>query len=251
MKLSCIRFPLILLALLSLPLPHAHADEPEAEPKPRDLGPPLVDNLPKLKQLGKFATWLDPENKQVVLVGETCKAGYGLEFLITTKERAYESVMVIDGRRRDANDLTIFEVVQAALLRLGVQQGHPAYYKDEKTTIATGGEVAIEVRWKNKEGKIERTDARNWIRDIKTKKPPAVNWVFAGSRIVKDEEGRNHFLGNSGDFVCVLNNPVAMLDLPIVSAGAIEERSFAANGDAMPPPETPVTIILKPKLAKK
>ena len=79
----------------------ARADEPEPAPKPRDLGPPMVDNLKDLKQLGKYAAWLDPKNKQVVLVGETCKADYPLEFFITTKARAYESVLVIDGERRE------------------------------------------------------------------------------------------------------------------------------------------------------
>lgn len=228
----------------------ARADEPEPEPKPRDLGPPLVDNAAKLKQLGKFAAWLDPENKQVVLVGETCKAGYGLEFLVTSKVRAYESVLVIDDRRHDAKEMSIFQQIHLALLLSGGTVGHPAYYKDDKTTVATGTEIAIEVRWKNKEGKTERTDARNWIRDVKTKKPPTVNWVFAGSQIV-NVEGKNHYLADSGDFVCVLNNPIAMLDLPITSSGAIEERLFAANADAMPPPGTPVTIILKPKVKAK
>lgn len=86
---------------------------------------------------------------------------------------------------------------------------------------------------------------------MKTKKSPAVNWVFAGSRFVKDEEGHEHYLGDSGDFICVLNNPIAMLDLPILSGGAIESRLFEANTDAMPPAETPVTIILKPTLKAK
>jgi hypothetical protein len=69
--------------------------------------------------------------------------------------------------------------------------------------------------------------------------------------MVKDEEGNNRYLGDSGDFICVLNNPVAMLDLPILSSGAIENRLFEANTDSMPPAETPVTIILKPKLKAK
>ncbi len=42
-----------------------------------------------------------------------------------------------------------------------------------------------------------------------------------------------------------------MFDLPIVSTSAIDSRLFEGNADAMPPPETPVTIILKPKLKAK
>lgn len=239
-----IRFLLvtILLGMFSL----ARADEPEPQPKPRDLGLPLVDNVKDLKQLGKFAAWLDPKNKRVVLVGETCKAGYALEFLITTKERAYESVLVIDGRRHDPSETSVFKQIQVALLLLGAKPGHPAYYKDEKTTLATGDEIMIEVRWKDKDGKTQSADARTWIRDMKSKKPPQVNWVFAGSQVIN---GR--FMADGGDFVCVLNNPIAMFDLPIVSSGAIEDRSFEASVDAMPPPETPVTILITPKVAKK
>ena len=83
-------------------------------------------------------------------------------------------------------------------------------------------------------GQDRRSDARNWIRDVKTKKPPVKTWVFAGSRF-DDGEGESTIMGDGGEFVCVLNNPIAMLDLPVVSAGAIEDRSFQANPEALPP----------------
>ncbi len=86
---------------------------------------------------------------------------------------------------------------------------------------------------------------------MKTKKPPAKNWVFAGSRFADDGEGGKRFMADSGDFVCVLNNPIAMLDLPLVSAGAIEDRSFEANREKLPEPGTPVTIVLTPKVQPK
>jgi len=240
-----------LLAAFFALAPLASADEPEPAPKPRDLGPPLVDNLKELKQLGKYSAWLDAKNKQVVLVGEACKADYPLEFFITTKARAYESVLVIDGERRDGNRSTIFQQIQVALILCGAKPGHPSYYKDDKTTVASGDEIMIEVRWKDKEGKIQHSDARNWIRDVKTKQPPAKTWVFGGSRFADDGEGGKRFMADGGEFVCVLNNPMAMLDLPLVSAGAIEDRSFEANLAALPPPGTPVTIVLSPKVKPK
>jgi hypothetical protein len=242
----------ILLAILLGSFSAAAADDSDAPPKPRDLGPPLVENAKDLKQLGKYAAWLDPKNKQIVLVGETCSANVGLEFLVTTGQRSYESIIAINARH-EANELTLFEQIQANMLLLGAKPGHPAFYdpKTEKTTLADGDEVVIEARWKDKNGKTQSADARTWIRDVNTKKPPAVNWVFAGSRMVRDEEGKNHFQGNYGDFICVLNNPNAMFDLPILSAGAIDNRIFEPNTKALPPPETPVTIILKPKLKPK
>jgi hypothetical protein len=244
----------VCIALLAVQIgvaTYARCDEPEPQPKPRDLGPPLVDNLNDLKQLGKFAAWLDPKHKQVVLVGEACKAGYGLEFLITTHERAYESVIVIDARQHGPGEMSLFKRIQLVLILIGAKPGHPAYYKDDKTTLATGDEIAIEVRWKNKDGKVQRADARTWIRDVKTKKSPEKNWVFAGSRFADDGEGGKRFMADGGDFVCVLNNPIAMLDLPMVSSSAIEDRMFEANPDVVPPAETPVTILLKPIVQPK
>ena len=87
---------------------------------------------------------------------------------------------------------------------------------------------------RTKRARSNSTDARNWIRDVKTKKPPAKNWVFAGSRFADDGEGGKRFMADGGEFVCVLNNPIAMLDLPLVSAGAIEDRSFEANKEKLP-----------------
>ena len=253
MKLLRTAFRLTLLAAIFGLLPMARADEPEPGAKPRDLGPPLVDNLKELKQFGKYPAWLDPKNKQVVLVGEACKADYPLEFFVTTKMRAYESVLVIDGDRREAGQPSVFQQIHLALLLCGAKPGHPSQYvaKDDKTIVATGDEIAIEVRWKNKAGKVEKADARTWIRDKKTQKPPTKNWVFAGSRFTPDGEGGRVFRGDSGDFVCVLNNPIAMLDLPLVSAGAIEDRSFEANREKLPEPGTPVTIVLMPKVQAK
>ncbi len=220
MKLSPLIFRMVLLAAIAGLVSMARAEEPEAPPKPRDLGPPLVDNAKDLKQLGNYAAWLDPKNKQVILVGETCKADYPLEFFITTKARAYESVLVINGDRRQPGKMSVFQQIELALLLCGAKPGHPSVYdnKADRTIVATGDEIILEVRWKNKEGKLEQADARTWIRDIKTKKSPEKNWVFAGSRFAPDEQGGRQFMGDGGDFVCVLNNPIAMLDLPVVSA---------------------------------
>ena len=240
----------ILAATVGL-APSARADDSDPVVKPRDLGPPLVNNFKDLKQLGKYAAWLDPKNKQVVLVGEACKADYPLEFFVTTRMRAYESVLVIDGDRRQEGQLSIFQQIYLALVLCGTKPGHPSYYKDDKTNVATGDEIAIQVRWKNKEGKVQRADARTWIRDKRTNAPPEKTWVFAGSRFSDDGQGGKHFMGDSGDFICVLNNPVAMLDLPLVSAGAIEDRLFEANREKLPDPGTPVTIVLIPKVKRE
>ena len=74
-------------------------------------------------------------------------------------------------------------------------------------------------------------------------------WVFAGSVFRKDDTGRDRYLADGGDFITVLNLPTAMLDVPMKSVGALESRSYEGFVDNMPPPGTPVTVVLTPKTA--
>ena len=51
---------------------------------------PLVDNMPAdLERIDKCSPlWIDKQNKQLILEGETCKAAYPLEFFATLPDRA-------------------------------------------------------------------------------------------------------------------------------------------------------------------
>jgi hypothetical protein len=60
-----------------------------------------------------------------------------------------------------------------------------------------------------------------------------------------------HYLANEGDFICVLNSPSALLDLPIASASALESRLFEASLEHLPEAGTAVTLLLKPILPAK
>ena len=224
----------------------ADADSPESEEtaKVRDLGPPLVDDLSALRKLDAvFPAWIDMKHTQMVLMGETCRANYPLEFFATYPARGYESIVVIQVKP---------SLVHAGLLRLGAESGHPARF-EPKFEPATGTEVEIEVRWKDQAGKSRRARAQEWVRDIKTKKALELNWVFAGSGFWTDDEtGKQVYRADSaGDFISVLNLPTSTLDLPIRSASALESRLFEGFVEHLPPEKTVVTMILKPKLPEK
>ena len=76
--------------------------------------------------------------------------------------------------------------------------------------------------------------------------------MFAGSLFVKDDAtGKEYYQADSGELICVLSLPTAMLDLPIRSYGALEARSFEAFAEHLPPPGTSTTIVLKPILSAK
>jgi hypothetical protein len=218
-------------------------DIEEAAEKPRDLGQPLVDDPASLVRLDpKQPIWIDKKNKHVVMLGEVCKAGYPLEFFATYSNRSYEAVMSVNVTPR---------TIHAGLLAVGAVPGHPARFEPDFAPPA-GTEVAIEVRWKDKSGKVQSVPAQKWIRNIKTKKELDSNWVFAGSMSTTDEEtGEKHYLADSGDMICVLSLPAALLDLPIHTDRAIESRTFEAFEEHLPPAGTPTTILLKPTLTGK
>ena len=85
-------------------------------------------------------------------------------------------------------------VVHAGLLLVGAEPGHPVKFQP-KFSPPTGTEVAIEVRWKDADGKVQSAPAQHWIRNVKTKKALDTNWVFAGSMFVTDEAGKRSYHG--------------------------------------------------------
>lgn len=247
--LRCTAGMLVLAACLicrSFASEPSQPDLPKSEETPKipDLGPPLVDEIGDLRRLHPvFPVWIDLKSQQVVLMGETCRANYPLEFFATYPPRGYESIVVVHAKP---------SIVHAGLLRLGADPGHPARF-EPKFEPATGTEIEIEVRWKGKDGKLHRTRAQEWVRDIKTKKALDLNWVFAGSGFWTDEATSQQIYraDGAGDFISVLNLPTATLDLPIRSQSALESRLFEGFVEHLPPEKTPVTMLLKPKLAAK
>jgi hypothetical protein len=217
-------------------------EEPAEGEKPRDLGPPLVDEPGDLRKLDPVSpVWLDTKHRQVVFQGEVCQANYPLEFLVTYPDRGYESVMVVKVKP---------SVVHAGLVALGAEPGHPVRF-EPKYEPASGTPIEIRVRWKDKASRRQEALARDWVRQIKTKKALDIDWVFAGSGLWKNETtGKQEYQADlSGDFISVLNLASAALDLPLKSEGAIENRSFEGYVERLPPAGTPVTLLLRPKLA--
>ncbi len=211
--------------------------------KHRDYGPPLVERVDDLVRLDPTEpVWVDPQNKQVVLQGEVCRAGYPLEFFATYSNRSYESVTSIN---------VTPSIVHAGLLAVGAEPGHPAKF-DPDFVAPTGTEVNIEVRWKDADGNLQSAPAQHWIRNIQTKKELDSNWVFAGASFVTDEEtGKRYYTADSGELVCVLSLPNAVLDLPILSYGPLDARLFEAFEEHLPPAGTPITVLLKPVFKAK
>jgi len=121
-----------------------------------------------------------------------------------------------------------------------------------KFKAPTGPTVKVSVQWEEK-GKLRTEPAQKWVMNGTTKKELNSDWVFAGSRFVKNfDEGKpDYYLANDGDVICVANFESALLDLPFNSSKADAERSFVAFTERIPPKDTKVSLILEPVLDKK
>jgi hypothetical protein len=208
------------------------------------LGPPLVDNADKLtKAHPLFPVWIDKENKQVIMEGVVCQTNAPLEmFAVPTGTKEHEAILAIP---------TEAYVVHAALIVVGAKPGKPVEFgpKPSDYKPATGTPIEITVKWKNDKGEIKSARAQEWIKNVKTGKDMKESWVFGGSGFWKDEQtGIEYYKAEGGDFICVSNFPSAMLDLPIESSQSNDDLMFQANSERIPPRDTPVTIILAPKL---
>ena len=121
----------------------------------------MVDDPASLQRLSPTQpVWLDKKDRCIVLQGAVCAAGYPLEFFATYSNRYYESVLAVN---------VTPSIVHAGLLAVGAKPGIPRG-SSRRFQPPTGTEVAIEVRWKDAQGKVQSGPAQHWIRNIKTRK---------------------------------------------------------------------------------
>jgi hypothetical protein len=187
--------------------------------------------------------WYDPDQHLVYVDGYVSLREGFLEMfacLVGTKE--HESVVAVNTRAQS---------VHTALLRVGAVEGHPVQYKP-RFAPPEGTEIEIEVRWLDPEGEWQSARAQEWVRDVETKEPMELPWVFAGSGFWTDETtGKSYYMAEAGDFICVSNFTTATLDVPIESSQSNDGLLFEANTDRIPELGTPVRLVLKPVLEEE
>lgn len=197
----------------------------------------------KLRKLPEGEVWIDLKNRQVVIDGEICLRRGPLEMLACpphTKE--HESIIQAHAKSF---------IVHTALLMVGAKSGKPVEWQPEYKP-ASGNKIEITVYWLDKEGKIKKCRAQEWIKNVKTQKAMTEDWVFAGSEFYTNPNTKvRHYLADGGEMICVSNFTTAMMDLPIESTQSREGLIFEAFTDKIPPMKTPVRIVLKPVLKKK
>ncbi len=178
---------------------------------------------------------------RVVIQAEVCLREGQLEELLCRKNtKEHEAILSADVDARG---------IHAALLVAGAVEGKPVRF-EPKYQPASGTTIKISVEYE-KDGKTVTVPARDWIRNPKTKKNLDSDWVFGGSKLVANPDGKDKppvYLANYGDVICVCNMESALLDLPVESPKRLEDRLFEAHTERIPPLETRVMVILEPVL---
>jgi hypothetical protein len=217
----------------------AAADGAPPAAKPGDAEEGSSSGLVRLAK--DYDLWIDQKRKLVVVDGAVCLREGQLEaFACPRGTKEHEAILAVNCKP---------QFVHAALLAVGAKPGSPMRWDPYKP--ATGTPVEIMVLWVDAEGKKQKARAQDWIKEVKTGQAMTHSWVFAGSRVWKDEETKQtYYSADGGDFICVSNFPSAMLDLPIKSSQSNTELMFAAFTERIPPLKTKVRLVLMPQLDK-
>lgn len=195
---------------------------------------------PERKELAKnIILETQGDQRRVLLQSTVCLREGQLEGLLCKKfSKEHEYILTVDA---DA------ALIHAALLAARATPGTPVKFQP-RYVPASGTTIKITLQYEDK-GKLVTVPAQDWIRNAKTRKPLDEHWVFGGSLFFKDPDDKDKppiYLANHGDVICVCNMESAMLDLPVRSPKTLQERTFEAATDRIPPLDTKVTIILEP-----
>lgn len=226
----------LLVAICLLSGVTARGQETKTEDSPA-LGDPKLTRVTK-----DYDIWIDEKRKAVIVDGEVCLREGQLEMFACPKgSKEHESVVAVNAKPR---------FVHAALLAVGGKVGTPVKF-DPKYEPATGQIVDIWVLWKDEKGENQKIKAQEWIKQVKTDKAMPYNFVFAGSGFWKDDDGKEYYYADGGDFICVSNFATATLDLPVESSQDNTGLLFVANTEKIPAKGTKVRLVLVPRADKK
>jgi putative membrane-bound dehydrogenase-like protein len=228
---------------VAAPLPDMKVDlQADMQPQyvDRRKQPPVMP-VPEgwVKLAADYPVFVDMQAKHVIVDGQIIQNNALLEMFACPVDsgKEHESVVSV---------FSSSQLIHAALLAVGAKPGHPVRF-DPRFEPATGTRVGIEVQWRDGEGKIQTADAKSWVRNLQTKAELDVDWVFGGSVMYKDPDtGREYYLAEGGELVCVSNFSTATLDLPTPSPAEAVNQMYEANTDKIPPLGTPVRLIFKP-----
>jgi hypothetical protein len=180
------------------------------------------------------------DKRRVLVNAYVCLRDGMLEQLMCRRHtKEHEAILAADVDARD---------IHKALIIAGAEAGSPVQFTP-KFRPPRGSTVKVTLQYQDK-GKTVTVPAQEWVRNAKTGKNLAADWVFAGSQLISDPIDKTSppmYAANDGDVICVSNFDTAMLDLPMNSPKDWSAREFEAHTERIPPLDTPVLVILDPQ----
>ena len=235
------------------------ATKPEAKPESTEPATlteaPLADPKSKLTPLNKEKTlYLEKKpngEMRVLVVTEVCLREGLLEVLLCKQRtKEHESILRVDLDPR---------YIHAALVATGAKVGSPVQFVNPKSgeleyKPASGQKIRVTVHYM-RDGKLQTHLAQEWVLDKKTKKPMAHEWVFAGSRFIRNpdapKDDPEYYCANNGEVICLSNFVDSMLDLPVEVSKDEVDLHFEPITKQIPPLKSKVWLILEPIAEKK
>jgi hypothetical protein len=196
----------------------------------------FVDPPDSKRIISEGRVWIQRDEQAVVIDGYVCQRNAPLEmFACPVQTKEHEAIVAVFAKSQH---------VHAGLLAVGAVPGKPVAF-EPKFVPASGTTVRVYVLWHNDEGKTQGSIAQNWVRQAGKNKAMEWDWVFAGSKFIKDEEsGREAYLGDGGDLICVANFTTSTLDVAVKSNADNVGLVFDAFTDRIPKRQTPVRLVL-------
>jgi biopolymer transport protein ExbD len=194
---------------------------------------PVIKTLPGIV--------VDTKAKEVRLESEVCLQRGGLELLACSPgTREHESILVVKAKPSH---------IVFALALVGLSPGQPGYMTEAGSFSPPGGTVVdITARFtvSRPDGKIEIVEVPAW----KLLKPARsesglerpIQWVYVG----RPSEAALRAADQEGTVICLSNFTEAVLDVPFESTSVNADLLYEANPAVVPPPKTPVELILRP-----
>jgi putative membrane-bound dehydrogenase-like protein len=219
------------------------AEEMEPQVVDRRKQPPVMP-VPKgwVRLAPDYPVFVDLAEKRVIVDGQIVQNQAMLEMLACPVDsgKEHESVVAVYSNS---------QLIHAALLAVGAKPGSPVKF-DPEFKAATGTTIRIEAEWLDENQQPQRINVRRWVRQLQTKKEMQTDWVFGGSIMYKDPDtGREYYLAEGGELVCVSNFATATMDLPTASPADAANQLYEANTDLIPPLGTPVRLYFVPDLS--
>ncbi len=240
------------LLLLVISCPALAAQEP---PKGEALPPvPKVDAKSELFELqpdkSLYLEKAADGRRRVLVTAEVCLREGPLEVFVTKKgTKEHESILrvALDAR-----------FIHAALEAAGAKAGKPVQFvnpvsMEDDYKPATGPKIKVSVHY-TKDGKTHTHAAQEWIANSKTKKLMTDDWVFAGSRFIKNPDRPAEpafYCANNGVVIGLSNDYDAMLDLPVQVTKDDAFLIYKANTEKIPQLTSKVWLILEKDEEKK